>query len=91
MPEECSFIGMTLGEVGKDTGEKMMIFGFIKKDGKVMTLTGIIWCGLEPLFGESGSGGSQGDHGSTGLRLKRNCARGLIISKGRMSISPRWW
>lgn len=37
VPEECSFIGMTLGEVEKDTGEKMMIFGFIKKDGKVMT------------------------------------------------------
>ena len=37
MPEECSFIGMTLGEVEKDTGEKMMIFGFIKKDGKVVT------------------------------------------------------
>ena len=26
-----------LGEVEKDTGEKMMIFGFIKKDGKVVT------------------------------------------------------
>ena len=37
VPEECSFIGMTLGEVEKDTGEKMMIFGFIKKDGKVVT------------------------------------------------------
>ena len=37
VPEKCSFIGMTLGEVEKDTGEKMMIFGFIKKDGKVVT------------------------------------------------------
>ena len=37
VPEECSFIGMTLGEVEKETGEKMMIFGFIKKDGKVVT------------------------------------------------------
>ena len=34
VPEECSFIGMTLGEVEKDTGEKMMIFGFIKKTVK---------------------------------------------------------
>ena len=37
VPEDCSFIGMTLGEVEKETGEKMMIFGFIKKDGKVVT------------------------------------------------------
>ena len=37
VPEKCSFIGMTLGEVEKDTGEKMMIFGFIKKDGKLVT------------------------------------------------------
>ena len=34
VPEECSFIGMTLGEVEKDTGEKMMIFGFIKRTAK---------------------------------------------------------
>lgn len=37
VPEDCSFIGKTLGEVEKETGEKMMIFGFIKKDGRVVT------------------------------------------------------
>ena len=36
IPEECKFIGMTLGEVEKETKEKLMIFGFIRKDGKVM-------------------------------------------------------
>ena len=36
VPEECNYIGKTLGEVEKETGEKMMIFGFIKKDGKVV-------------------------------------------------------
>ena len=34
--EECKFVGMTLGEVEKETKEKLMIFGFIRKDGKVM-------------------------------------------------------
>ena len=36
IPEECKFVGMTLGEVEKETGEKLMIFGFIRKDGKVI-------------------------------------------------------
>ena len=36
VPEDCEYIGKTLGEVEKDTGEKMMIFGFIRKDGKVV-------------------------------------------------------
>jgi di/tricarboxylate transporter len=36
VPEECKFVGMTLGEVEKETGEKMMVFGFIRKDGKVI-------------------------------------------------------
>ena len=34
--EECKFVGMTLGEVEKETKEKLMIFGFIRKDGKVI-------------------------------------------------------
>ena len=37
VPEDCEFIGKTLGEVEKETREKMMIFGFIRKDGKVVT------------------------------------------------------
>ncbi|MEE2813923.1 MAG: SLC13 family permease [Verrucomicrobiota bacterium] len=37
VPEDCEFIGKTLGEVEKETKEKMMIFGFIRKDGKVVT------------------------------------------------------
>ena len=37
VPEDCNYIGKTLGEVEKETGEKLMIFGFIKKDGKVVT------------------------------------------------------
>ena len=36
VPEECKFVGMTLGEVEKATGEKLMVFGFIRKDGKVI-------------------------------------------------------
>ena len=37
VPEDCKFVGMTLGEVEKETGEKMMVFGFIRKDGKVIS------------------------------------------------------
>ena len=37
VPEDCKFVGMTLGEVEKETKEKLMIFGFIRKDGKVIT------------------------------------------------------
>ena len=37
VPEECKFVGMTLGEVEKETKEKLMIFGFIRKDGKVIS------------------------------------------------------
>ena len=37
IPEECKFVGMTLGEVEKETGEKLMIFGFINKEGKVIS------------------------------------------------------
>ena len=36
VPEECKFVGKTLGEVEKETREKLMIFGFIRKDGKVI-------------------------------------------------------
>ena len=36
IPEECKFVGKTLGEVEKETREKLMIFGFIRKDGKVI-------------------------------------------------------
>lgn len=36
VPEECKFVGKTLGEVEKETGEKLMVFGFIRKDGKVI-------------------------------------------------------
>jgi len=36
IPEECKFVGKTLGEVEKETKEKLMIFGFIRKDGKVI-------------------------------------------------------
>ena len=35
VPEKCSFIGMTLGEVEKDTGEKMMILGSSKRTAKL--------------------------------------------------------
>jgi len=37
VPEDCKFVGKTLGEVEKETGEKMMVFGFIRKDGKVIS------------------------------------------------------
>ena len=37
VPEDCKFVGMTLGEVEKETKEKLMIFGFIRKDGKVIS------------------------------------------------------
>ncbi len=37
VPEDCRFVGKTLGEVEKETGEKMMVFGFIRKDGKVIS------------------------------------------------------
>jgi len=37
VPEDCKFVGMTLGEVEKETREKMMVFGFIRKDGKVIS------------------------------------------------------
>ena len=36
VPEDCKFVGLTLGEVEKATGEKLMVFGFIRKDGKVI-------------------------------------------------------
>ena len=36
VPEDCKFVGKTLGEVEKETGEKLMVFGFIRKDGKVI-------------------------------------------------------
>jgi len=35
--DESKLIGMTVGEVEKETGERMTIFGFIRKDGKVVT------------------------------------------------------
>jgi di/tricarboxylate transporter len=37
VPEDCKFVGKTLGEVEKETDEKMMVFGFIRKDGKVIS------------------------------------------------------
>ncbi len=37
VPEDCKFVGKTLGEVEKETGEKMMVFGFIRKDGRVIS------------------------------------------------------
>ena len=91
VPEECSFIGMTLGEVEKDTGEKMMIFGFIKKDGKVVTpnRNNLVRAGSRYLV-KGGSSGSQGDHGSirfaigkgTPLADRQHRGRGCQFHRG---------
>ncbi len=35
--EDCKFIGQTIAEVEEQVGDRMTIFGFIRKDGKVVT------------------------------------------------------
>ncbi|MBR89818.1 MAG: SLC13 family permease [Verrucomicrobiales bacterium] len=37
IPDECKFIGKTIEEVEGEVGERMTIFGFIRKDGKVVS------------------------------------------------------
>jgi len=35
--EECKFLGQSIAEVEEQVGDRMTIFGFIRKDGKVVT------------------------------------------------------
>ncbi|MBL68479.1 MAG: SLC13 family permease [Verrucomicrobiales bacterium] len=37
IPNECKFVGKTIEEVEGEVGERMTIFGFIRKDGKVVS------------------------------------------------------